>query len=77
MSARGRRRSRERYKPADLKRGIVRDGYTTPRDWTPDPYRPFAEQRATHDPRPAVVRCKHDVPWTICALCSRAKGCTS
>ena len=65
-----RRGGRERYRPADLRRGIVRDGGSWPsRDDKPS----RGPRRAgCHGYEPVACRC-HGVPWLDCTVCSTTR----
>jgi len=65
-----RRGGRERYKPADLRRGIVRDGGSWPSRGA-DPSRgPRRAGRYAYVP--VACRC-HGVPWLDCTVCSTTR----
>jgi len=65
------RRGRDRYKPADLRRGIVRDGGSWPTRRAPS-----ALRRVGHLAYAPVSCRRHDVPWLDCTMCSTTRSAT-
>ena len=64
-----RRGAHNRYRPADLKRGIVRDGCSWPSRVVDPPHQPRALLTVSHQPA-APVTCGHGLPWTTYTACS-------
>ena len=65
--SRRRRGGGDRYKPSDLKRGLVRDGCNWP---TPEPPNLLKLGRPVMVAQRAQLKCIHGVPWRDCASCS-------
>lgn len=65
--SRRRRGGGDRYKPHDLKRGVVRDGCRWP---TASDMLKLGNPIVVPSTRGDVLRCVHGVPWRECTLCS-------